>query len=203
MCAYAGRTCAVCSKPYRPSYGDQRTCGRVCGALVKAPRPKAAKPVQQLTNCCSCAAEMPCHRGRSQCSDCRPGSRYVKQSGQLRRSQCKHCGTDIVEPIRMGRSRIRCADCAVVRNKAAAKAAKYRRRARMRIESETIVPGDLFQRDNYECKLCNEPLDMLATVPEPLAPTVDHITPLAKGGHHIWANVQSAHFLCNSRKSDR
>lgn len=32
--------------------------------------------------------------------------------------------------------------------------------------------------------------------------TLDHIIPLAAGGAHTYANVQLAHFLCNSRKSD-
>jgi len=42
-----------------------------------------------------------------------------------------------------------------------------------------------------------------AVVPHPLAPTIDHVVPLAAGGLHEPANVQLAHFLCNARKSDR
>ena len=41
-----------------------------------------------------------------------------------------------------------------------------------------------------------------ALVPEPLAATLDHIVPLSCGGEHSEANVQLAHFLCNSTKSD-
>jgi len=37
----------------------------------------------------------------------------------------------------------------------------------------------------------------------PTAPTVDHITPLARGGSHTWANVQLACLACNSSKGDR
>ena len=35
----------------------------------------------------------------------------------------------------------------------------------------------------------------------PLAPTVDHIIPLARAGTHTWDNVQLAHWSCNSLKS--
>lgn len=43
---------------------------------------------------------------------------------------------------------------------------------------------------------------MNTTVPHPLSPTLDHITPLAEGGEHTPENVQLAHFICNSHKGD-
>ncbi len=39
--------------------------------------------------------------------------------------------------------------------------------------------------------------------PEPLAPTIDHIVPISKSGDDTRANVQLAHFLCNSVKGPR
>jgi 5-methylcytosine-specific restriction endonuclease McrA len=36
----------------------------------------------------------------------------------------------------------------------------------------------------------------------PVSGGSDHIVPLAQGGTHEPANVQCAHFLCNSIKSD-
>jgi 5-methylcytosine-specific restriction endonuclease McrA len=44
---------------------------------------------------------------------------------------------------------------------------------------------------------------MSRLVPHPKAPTIDHIVPLAAGGDDIKANVQLAHFLCNSVKSNQ
>lgn len=41
---------------------------------------------------------------------------------------------------------------------------------------------------------------MTQAVPHPKAPTIDHVVPLAEGGHDTRANVQLAHFLCNSIK---
>lgn len=49
---------------------------------------------------------------------------------------------------------------------------------------EPIRPRDIFERDGWQCKLCEEPIDRAAAYPAPLSPTLDHIVPLAKGGAH-------------------
>lgn len=81
--------------------------------------------------------------------------------------------------------------------------ANSRRRARKRgVEVERFTPTEIYERDGWICKLCSVPLDRNAKVPAYLAPTLDHIVPLAAHGPHTRANVQAAHFICNSRKSD-
>lgn len=81
---------------------------------------------------------------------------------------------------------------------------KDRRRA---LEAGTFVEDvdrwRVYERDSWTCQICNQPVPRGYVVPHPLAPTIDHITPLASGGTHEYANVQLAHFECNSRKSDR
>jgi len=42
---------------------------------------------------------------------------------------------------------------------------------------------------------------MTKVVPHPKAPTIDHIVPLSAGGDDTKANVQLAHFSCNTRKN--
>ena len=82
--------------------------------------------------------------------------------------------------------------------------AKHRRRARQK--QAFIAPVSrhrIYKRDQWICQLCHEPVDMTASVPSMLAPTIDHIIPLARGGAHAPHNVQTAHFICNSRKGDR
>ena len=40
--------------------------------------------------------------------------------------------------------------------------------------------------------------------PDPLSPVIDHIIPVAKGGHPSdIENLQLAHFYCNRQKSDK
>ena len=60
----------------------------------------------------------------------------------------------------------------------------------------------VFDRDDWMCRLCHEPVHREAEVPHPLAPTIDHVVPLARGGTHEMANVQTAHFECNRLKAD-
>lgn len=59
------------------------------------------------------------------------------------------------------------------------------------------------ERDRGECQLCGTPVDFDAPGRSRWAPSIDHIVPLSRGGEHSYANVQLAHFGCNSRKGNR
>lgn len=54
------------------------------------------------------------------------------------------------------------------------------------------------------CALCGRPVDMSLRYPDPMSKTVDHIIPIALGGHPSdLSNLQLAHLSCNLAKSDR
>ena len=54
------------------------------------------------------------------------------------------------------------------------------------------------------CAICGKPVDFNLKYPHPLSPTIDHIIPLAKGGHPSDIdNLQLAHRCCNRQKSDK
>ena len=54
------------------------------------------------------------------------------------------------------------------------------------------------------CAICGKPVDFNLKYPHPLSPTLDHIIPLAKGGHPSDINnLQLAHRCCNRAKSDK
>lgn len=53
------------------------------------------------------------------------------------------------------------------------------------------------------CALCGRPVDKSLKYPNPMSPTVDHIIPIARGGHPSdLSNLQLAHLACNLAKSD-
>ncbi|PRT65884.1 HNH endonuclease [Streptococcus anginosus] len=54
------------------------------------------------------------------------------------------------------------------------------------------------------CGICGHPVDKSLKYPHPLSPAIDHIIPIAKGGHpSAIENLQLAHWQCNRQKSDK
>lgn len=54
------------------------------------------------------------------------------------------------------------------------------------------------------CGICGKPVDKSLKTPHPLAPCIDHIIPVNKGGHPSdIKNLQLAHATCNRQKSDK
>ncbi|HZK34158.1 MAG TPA: HNH endonuclease signature motif containing protein, partial [Bacillota bacterium] len=54
------------------------------------------------------------------------------------------------------------------------------------------------------CGICGKPVDMSLKYGDPMAPTIDHIIPVAKNGHPSdISNLQLAHWICNRQKSDK
>jgi hypothetical protein len=81
-------------------------------------------------------------------------------------------------------------------------------------EVERIDAALVFIRDGWLCYLCDEPVDRhdfervpgadgrLAFKVGPRYPSLDHVEPVARGGAHAYANLRTAHHLCNAVKSD-
>ena len=54
------------------------------------------------------------------------------------------------------------------------------------------------------CGICGKTVDFSLRYPHPLSPCIDHIIPIAKGGHPSdIENMQLAHWTCNRMKSDK
>lgn len=54
------------------------------------------------------------------------------------------------------------------------------------------------------CGICGKEVDLSLKYPDPMSGVVDHIIPLAKGGHPSdISNLQLAHRWCNRQKSDK
>lgn len=54
------------------------------------------------------------------------------------------------------------------------------------------------------CGICGKPVDHSLKYPHPLSACIDHIVPLAKGGHPSDIdNLQLSHWTCNRQKSDK
>lgn len=79
------------------------------------------------------------------------------------------------------------------------------RRARKKTNGpvEKFLNVEVFERDDWLCGLCGEPVDKDLAWPDPMSASLDHITPLSRGGAHTLDNVQLAHLACNIRKNNK
>lgn len=68
---------------------------------------------------------------------------------------------------------------------------------------ERFTAIEIFERDNWTCYLCHEPVSQAPDCYNPKAATIDHVVPLSKGGQHTAANVRCACLTCNSSKQDK
>jgi 5-methylcytosine-specific restriction endonuclease McrA len=59
------------------------------------------------------------------------------------------------------------------------------------------------EKENWLCHLCGDLVDSTVSSNKSNGPTIDHLTPITKGGKHEWDNVKLAHRSCNSSKSNR
>ena len=65
---------------------------------------------------------------------------------------------------------------------------------------ETFLDKEIFERDNYICGICGQPIDKNLKYPDPQSVSLDHFIPLEKDGKHARNNVQAAHLRCNCSK---
>lgn len=116
-----------------------------------------------------------------------------KASGKRVRT-CTDCGKRFMS---LGRQHVLCLTC----RRDHEQQKNWTRRAQTAGEgAEKISFYRVFQRDGGLCGICHESVDPRLEYPDPLSGSLDHIIPLSRGGKHVLANVQLAHFTCNCRK---
>ena len=61
----------------------------------------------------------------------------------------------------------------------------------------------IIKADEPPCHICGQPIDYQAHHLHPFSFTIDHITPLNRGGDDVLDNLAAAHRACNRNKSDK
>lgn len=184
------RDCEVCQASYRPTYSDQRTCGRACGVEL---------------NRRNCTAAGKTYGGRS--------PRVLASRVHIR--NCDECSKPFVARFaHRKRCSPECQYSAITtsianryRNDPAFRdrvisAAQNRRASKLGIEQITTqaqLVAYLTKRDRGRCGICHKPV---RAATGPMRPSIDHVVPLSRGGLHELSNVQLAHFRCNLSKNN-
>jgi 5-methylcytosine-specific restriction endonuclease McrA len=217
----ASRHCVICNSPYTATNHNAIYCGNACKLvawklkhglakstkraihrkllatlrrLLKAKIKAERQPTEQQAiakqlrqdrialratkTCGGCNGPLPKSKS-AYCSDiCKPKKRY-KQSAETRRNARRR------QRKRYGKT--------------------WGKRARAYgVRYERISRHEVFHWDGWRCQICG------IETPQSLdgsncsnAPTIDHIIPISKGGHHLFANLQTACRSCNTIKGDR
>lgn len=167
--------------------------------------------------CDICGREFHGRAGTLYCSDpCRlEGNRrryeeYMTEKIGERVYICEECGREFSAPYGDKRHKYCSLECGKKHwyKTSAGKREKARQRHRRRAMKysngsvDNIDPYIVFERDGWKCGICGMPVDSDLEFPDLKSASLDHIVPLAEGGTHTWDNVQLAHLICNSEKSD-
>jgi len=70
------------------------------------------------------------------------------------------------------------------------------------VKYERVDIESIFIRDNYQCKGCGTNV-VRSKRYKPNQATIDHMTPLSRGGSHTWDNLITLCHQCNSNKNDK
>jgi 5-methylcytosine-specific restriction endonuclease McrA len=200
------RTCAVCGIGiWMPNTHSRIFCSLRCrSAFGSAKKAEEAlwHEVKTFVVCPECGRFfLPKSTLAQLCSaKCRARRQHRERHGRNRNPRpCEQCQV-IFAPEEYGDKRRRFCSLPCSR-RYAARTHRPKRRARMRgVPTENIRIEWLLHRDGRACQLCGQLVRTEESVPHPLSPTIDHVIPLSRGGHHTRANVQLAHFACNVKK---
>ncbi len=211
------KTCEECGQTFvvRPPSGkarrgevsEGRFCSRACrGASARRAAAARAQPKFSVVHSRMCEHCGNNFMSRSENARfCSPECRREGLSLAAVVMTCSICGAEYSHTISMGRPKTVCSDvCDAERTKRIRRAARSARKARQRnVTTERVDAIKVFERDGWRCQGCGRktPRKLRGTYDD-LAPELDHIIPLSKGGEHSYRNTQLLCRGCNAAKSD-
>lgn len=218
--------CLWCEEPL-PEDTRRETCSDRCRkaryrARTRKPQADLSRPVG---NCLHCGKELfrkgrtgPVPRycnascRRALCTErARADGRYAqwvatsvarKRQTKLRLKDCRVCG----ESYECTRDDALCPseECRRVLHNLRARGNSSAWRARRAgAEVAPFSALDVFERDDYQCYLCDRPTTRNLIGREAQDPTVDHVIAVENGGPHRIENAATAHVRCNQVKGRR
>ena len=197
------RTCPACGMAFAPPYRDKRVkyCSRRCASIGSA-LAKVGKLAEVV--CATCRTPFPpSRRDQRFCSErCRRAAFRDSTTHTCSEPECDR-------PLRArGMCSMhwrRWARATGAEHPPAwddqRKARYQERRARKaQVPSEEFSPSEVYERDQWRCGICGQPVDPALAYPDPHSPSLDHVVPLSAGGAHSRANTQCSHLRCNLSK---
>jgi 5-methylcytosine-specific restriction endonuclease McrA len=215
----ASKTCPICGVGFT-ARKERRTCSTACGNELK----RRPHPPRQCEHCKEEFIPVLLPKSRFCSKTCSIAERHIGKASKLvsrvRFPDCTSCGKPFC--TRNSRATTCSREC---RRRAVADwanaryandstyrdrnlAASHARRAeKLGLGSKRILLTYLIDRDSGQCQVphccfINRKVAAWGTK-GPKRPSIDHITPISKGGEHALHNVQLAHYRCNLAKNNR
>jgi hypothetical protein len=201
--------CRRCGKPFtRGNRGPQaQFCSDECKQeqrrIDKNAATKRCAARAETASCDRCGLRL--HRqpgsGRTTCTPClrgNPPTHGLATTYTNRGCRCPDC-TAALSAERIRNKMRRVAETGIPLD------VSHRARARrLGVPHEHINKQWVFERDDWICGLCRQPVDREAKYPAALSATLDHMWPLTRPGTpgHVYENVWCAHAMCNWEKND-
>ena len=202
------RVCQQCGKEFVMVRGSLGLfCSRKCRGKARSEcamnNPKPEKQLKLAKYCKICGIEITkgayCGDECRKAKACRDSYKLNKAKKVLKARPCKECGVSFT-PEYGNKRRVFCSD--ICGHKSARRQRKQKERARMRgAKVEVVDAMKVFARDGWRCQLCKAKLKRKdrGTFND-MAPELDHIIPLSKGGEHSYRNTQCVCRKCNGDK---
>ena len=216
------KTCPVCQAEHerRGIYCSRKCCRRVSNAKARGTEVRAPVSTFECAWCtrvCTPGVDVSANASRFCDRTCKRAWHMYRQPRRLQRwldarsrleraargrdacgrsfaaGRCRHCDQPFVDTHPEARY---CSESCQQGHKRAV------RLAAIAATGEHLHFTEVGELAGWTCGICGTPVDRELAVPHRLAPTVDHIIPLSRGGEHVADNVQLAHLTCNSSKRD-
>lgn len=157
---------------------------------------------EKAAYCRPCVTERARQRRGTDSESLQPRADRRPEGARTWVASCECCGADFEANRR--RSRYCSPKCSREHKNTANWVHLNNRRMRQRKALvESFDRLEIFERDDWVCQLCEEPIDQNCAWPDPMSASLDHVIPLARGGEHSRANAQAAHLRCNVQKGAR
>lgn len=199
--------CIDCDSPLEDGYLKHR-----CPPCVRAHRAvkrRAKKARRRPNHPGAWQAEKPCIKCALTFTPRAPTQSYCSKAcreGHGDAVHCRDCGIFLrIRAPQVGPGAGGPQLCTPCRREAKREHAR-RRSYRLRGAAAGQAPytrAQIAERDRWRCHLCGRTVRKDKTAPHPLAPTTDHLIPIACDGVDGADNVALAHFLCNSKRGTR
>ena len=203
------KQCFICEKPLtsgRAVNGKTITCSTNCGVMLREINIRGKVFACEIQSFIDWSVGLKTKVKAVNCKDCEKSLGLRKQTSRTR--FCNDCANvRIKASIKQNHKTKMLNDADYKRKHIAQKARARHRRRTLQLNGELIDLYELAERDQWQCKLCNEPISKDAKHYKGnlnlYGPSLDHIIPVSLGGTHTWNNVQLAHYYCNSIRGNK